>query len=172
MANRAINRCSDLASDFHYPLTDIDYADDDVLFANSVALLADALTKLSEKVSPLGLSISWIKTKHQSSVFVNDNEVETVDNFIYLGRIQHVESNLRVAPLVAFHVDGGARRLQFEPGSAYSTPALCRSCCTAANHGPHHLPPSIVLMLTTVRVDAYHRSCLRYILGIRWFDHI
>ena len=85
---RAFNRCPDLGSNFHHQFTDLDYADDIVLFANTVALLADALTTLSEEASPLGLSISWAKTKLQSlsdflpqppsRVIVNDNEVETV----------------------------------------------------------------------------------------------
>lgn len=71
-------------------LTDSDYVDDVVLFANSVAMLADVLTKRSDEAIPLGLSISWTKTKLHSlsdflptsTVIVNDNNVETVDNFI------------------------------------------------------------------------------------------
>ena len=44
-------------------ITDLDFADDAVIFAETTEVIVGALDLLSEKAEPLGLRVSWIKTK-------------------------------------------------------------------------------------------------------------
>ena len=44
-------------------ITDLDFADDAVIFAETTKVLEGALNSLSEEAEPLGLRVSWIKTK-------------------------------------------------------------------------------------------------------------
>ena len=46
-------------------ITDLDFADDAVIFAETTEVLAEALDSLNEEAEPLGLRVSWIKTKVQ-----------------------------------------------------------------------------------------------------------
>ena len=80
-------------------LTDLDFADDAVIFAEMLELLVGALETLSSELEPLGLKVSWIKTKIQifsssledalQSVPVCGGDVELVDRFTYLGSDVH-----------------------------------------------------------------------------------
>ena len=47
-------------------ITDLDFADDAVIFAETVESITEALETLSEEAEPLGLRVSWIKTKIQA----------------------------------------------------------------------------------------------------------
>ena len=79
-------------------ITDLDFADDIAIFAETLEALVTALDTLSIESRPLGLKVSWIKTKIQKFVgfFVENNNlpppvvvqgepVSFVDNFVYLG---------------------------------------------------------------------------------------
>ncbi len=76
-------------------ISDLDFADDAVIFAEIVEILIEALEKLSEESEPLGLRVSWVKTKVQAfngilgpavqSVTVGRESVELTDRFTYLG---------------------------------------------------------------------------------------
>ena len=78
-------------------ITDLDFADDAVIFAETVGILTSALETLSEESEPLGLRVSWIKTKVQAfgdlmdeageSVSICGENVEVVDDFTYLGSV-------------------------------------------------------------------------------------
>ena len=46
-------------------VTDLDFADDAVTFAEMLELLVGALESLSSELEPLGLKVSWVKTKIQ-----------------------------------------------------------------------------------------------------------
>ena len=46
-------------------VTDLDFADDAVTFAETLELLVGALETLSFELEPLGLKVSWVKTKIQ-----------------------------------------------------------------------------------------------------------
>ena len=48
-------------------ITDLDFADDAVVFAETLEILTGALERLSEEAEPLGLRVSWLKTKVQAS---------------------------------------------------------------------------------------------------------
>jgi hypothetical protein len=80
-------------------ITDLDFADDAVIFAETVDILIEALESLSEEAEPLGLRVSWVKTKIQvfgdvlddtiDSLPVSGENVEIVDRFTYLGSVIH-----------------------------------------------------------------------------------
>ena len=50
-------------------ISDLDLADDAVIFAETLDILLGALEVLNEESEPLGLRVSWVKTKIQA---VND----------------------------------------------------------------------------------------------------
>ena len=76
-------------------ISDLDFADDAVIFAEIMETLVEALDRLSEESEPLGLRVSWVKTKVQAfngildpavqSVTVGREVVELTDRFTYLG---------------------------------------------------------------------------------------
>ena len=80
-------------------VTHVDFANDAVIFVRTTEVLADALESLSEEAEPLGLRVSWIKTKVQAfggildatiaSIPVNDENVEITQTFTYLGSVIH-----------------------------------------------------------------------------------
>ena len=79
-------------------ITDHNFADDIVIFADTLEALMVSLDTLSTESKPLGLKVSWIKTKIQKfvsffdaninlppPVVVQGEPVSFVDNFVYLG---------------------------------------------------------------------------------------
>ena len=64
--------------------TDRDFADDAVIFAETTEVLAGALDLLSERAEPLGLRVSWIKTKVQAFSNILD---ATVSQFLWTRRM-------------------------------------------------------------------------------------
>ena len=44
-------------------ISDFDFADDAVIFAETLDILLGALEVLNEESEPLGLRVSWVKTK-------------------------------------------------------------------------------------------------------------
>ena len=78
-------------------ISDLDFADDAVIFAETLYILFGALEVLNEELEPLGLRVSWVKTKIQAfsdildaavlSVPVCGEDVEVVDRFTYLAVI-------------------------------------------------------------------------------------
>ena len=59
-------------------ITDLDFADDAVIFAETTVVLAGALDLLSVEAEPLGLRVSWIKTKVQAFGDILDATVELI----------------------------------------------------------------------------------------------
>ena len=47
-------------------ISDIDFADDSVIFAENLDILLGALEVLNKESKPLGLPVSWVKTKIQA----------------------------------------------------------------------------------------------------------
>ena len=83
-------------------ITDLVFPDDAVIFAEFMDMIVGVLETLSEEAEPLGLRVSWIKTKIQAfgdaldvameSVSVNGERVEIVDSFTYLGSVIHASA--------------------------------------------------------------------------------
>ena len=80
-------------------ITDLHFADDAVIFAETTEVLAGALDSLSEEAVPLGLRVTWIKTKVQAfgnildattdSFPVSDGNVEITQTFTYVDSVIH-----------------------------------------------------------------------------------
>ena len=47
-------------------ISDLDFADDAVIFAETLDILLGALEMLNQESEPLGLRVSWVKTKIQA----------------------------------------------------------------------------------------------------------
>ena len=47
-------------------ITDLDFADNPVIFTETTEVLSEAIESRSEEAKPLGLRVSWIKTKVQA----------------------------------------------------------------------------------------------------------
>ena len=81
-------------------ISDLDFADDAVIFADTLDILLGAHEVLNEESEPLGLRVSWVKTKIQAfndildaavlSVPVCGEDVEVTERFTYLGSDSHV----------------------------------------------------------------------------------
>jgi len=76
--------------------TDLDFADDVSLVAEMLEILVAGLLVLEDEAAPLGLQINWSKTKiqhvgephlTQPSVLVAAENVDLVDEFMYLGSL-------------------------------------------------------------------------------------
>ena len=84
-------------------ISDIDFANEAVIFAETSDILLGALEVLSEESEPLGLCVSWVKTKIQAfndildaavlSVPVCGEDVEVVERFSYLCIDIHVSAD-------------------------------------------------------------------------------
>ncbi|KAI8519272.1 hypothetical protein Bbelb_025290 [Branchiostoma belcheri] len=74
---RTISQSACGASFGNVTITDLDYADDVAILAEIMQALHLALHIMDSETRPLGLQISWQKTK--------SNTVEVVDKFTYLG---------------------------------------------------------------------------------------
>ena len=80
-------------------ITDLVFADDTVIFAKSLEVLMMALKALHEEAKPLGLKISWPKTKVQvfrglldeivQSIYTCGEDIDILDSFKYLGSVVH-----------------------------------------------------------------------------------
>ena len=83
-------------------ISDLDFADDAVIFVETLDILLGALKVLNEESEPLGLRVSWVKTKIQAfndildaailSVPVCGEDVEVTERFTYLGSDIHVSA--------------------------------------------------------------------------------
>ena len=83
-------------------ISDVDFADDAVIFAETLDILWGALEMLNEESEPLGLRVSWVKTKIQAfndildaailSVTVCGEDVEVTEIFTYSGSDIHVSA--------------------------------------------------------------------------------
>ena len=144
--------------------------------------IADALEVLREEASPLGLSSNWSKTKVLSfsdflpslprTININTEFCDTVDDFVYLGSrftrdCSSLTETLRRLQL-ARRTFGGLSRVWRNPKIRNATKLRILNKCVV----PVFLYGSDTWTLsasTTRRIDAYHRTCLRNILGIHWY---
>ena len=167
-------------------ITDLDFADDAVIFAEAVDVLSEALETLSEEAEPLGLRVSWIKTKIQAfgdlmdaavgSVPVRGENVEVVDKFTYLGSVIHSSSECGA------DVD---RRLGLAWGTMNSlNKTVWRSRYLSIRTKVRVLRSLVLPVLLygcetwtlkdglSSRLDSFLTQSLRRIFGYRWFDKV
>ena len=96
---RMSERSSCDVSFWNVKISDLDFTDDVVIFAEILDILLGALKVLNEELKPLGLWVSWVKTKIQAfndilnaailSVPVCGEDVEVTERFTCLGSDIH-----------------------------------------------------------------------------------
>ena len=167
-------------------VTDLDFADDAVIFAETLDVLTMALETLSEEAEPLGLRVSWIKTKIQEfgsildaaakSCRVVGEEVEIVEKFTYLGSVVH--SSTSCEPEVA-------RRLGLAYGAMNSLEKAVWRSRYLSRKTKVRVFSSLVMPVLLYsceawtltgelkrRLNTFVCNSLRKILGIRWQDFV
>ena len=80
-------------------IIDLVFADDALIFAESLVILVIALKALHEEAKPLGLQVSWPKTKVQvfgglldetvQSIHACGEDIDILDSIKYLGSVVH-----------------------------------------------------------------------------------
>ena len=151
--------------------TDLDYADDAVLFTQD-----SGRWRFDEAATTMGLHTSWEKTKLQNighgpppqSVSVDGHPVALTDQFVYLGSV--VDSTgyfctdvLRRVGLTS-SVMGQLDRVWHQNRLSLATKLRIYTTCVLA--------VSLHSAETWTAVQAFHMTCQRRILGIRWNDFI
>ena len=167
-------------------ITDLDFADDAVIFAETLDVLTAALETLSEEAEPLGLRVSWLKTKIQAfgdildaaakSCQVTGEKVEIVEKFTYLGSVVHNSTSCEA------EVD---RRLGLAYGAVNSLNKTVLRSRYLARTTKVRIFTSLVMPVLLYSCEAWTLTgglkrrlntfvcrSLRRILGIRWQDHV
>ena len=167
-------------------ITDLDFADDAVIFAETVESITEALETLSEEAEPLGLRVSWIKTKIQAfgdileagikSLPVAGENVDIVETFTYLGSVVHqsttceAEVNRRLG--LAHGVMNSLSKTVWRSRdlSRWTKVRVFKALVV-----PVLLYSSEAWTLTDGlkrRLDSFVTTSLRRIFGYRWQDHV
>ncbi|KAG0720083.1 Hyastatin [Chionoecetes opilio] len=115
-------------------ITDLVFADDAVIFAESLEVLVMALEALHEEAKPLGLEVSWLKTKVQvfgdlldeavQSVHACGEDIEILESFTYLGSAVHNDGGSRQEALRRIGIAHGV--MDSLSGSIWRCRYLCR----------------------------------------------
>ena len=183
---RTVNRSHCGASVGDVKITDLDFADDAVIFAESLEVLALTLEVLREEAEPLGLKVSWAKTKVQAfgdllddaavSIQACGENIEVVDKFTYLGSVIHhnrvsdhdVDRRLGLAYGVMNSLNQSiwrcrylCRRTKLRIFRTLVLPVLLYGCETWTLTGSLER-----------RINSFGTKSLRRIMGYRWFDRI
>ena len=167
-------------------ITDLDFADDAVIFAETLDVLIMALETLSEEAEPLGLRVSWIKTKIQDfgsildaamkSCRVEGEKVEIVEKFTYLGSVVHSSTSCEAEV---------ARRLGLAYGAMNSLKKAVWQSRYLSRKTKVRIFGSLVMPVLLYsceawtltgelkrRLNTFVCNSLRRIFGIRWQDHV
>ena len=167
-------------------ITDLVFADDAAIFAESLEVLVMALEALHEEVKPLGLKVSWAKTKVQvfggvldetvQSVHACGEDIEILKSFTYLGSV--------------VHNDGGSsqevtRRIGLAHGVMDSLNTSIWRCRYLCRRTKIRIFKSLVIPVLLYgcetwtlntdlkrRIDVFGTRCLRRIMGYRWYDFV
>ena len=167
-------------------ITDLDFADDAVIFAETLDVLIMALETLSEEAEPLGLRVSWVKTKIQDfgsildaamkSCRVEGEKVEIVEKFTYLGSVVHSSTSCEAEV---------ARRLGLAYGAMNSLKKAVWQSRYLSRKTKVRIFGSLVMPVLLYsceawtlteglkrRLNTFVCNSLRRIFGIRWQDHV
>lgn len=168
-----------------FTISDLDFADDVVLLAEILSTLVGSLEALSRAAEPLGLKVSWAKTKIQAfdevlqgveSVAVCSENVEIVNRFTYLGSVIHsdggsdldVERRLGMAYTAMESLNNSvwrcrnlSRRIKVRVFETLVLPVLFYGAETWT-----------LVSRTSARINSFLTKSLRRILGYRWDDFV
>ena len=154
----------------------------DTLIVVFTYLLTYFPAQFSEAVTPLGLRM-WAKTKLQNlgagpppeNISISDNDVESVDDFMYLGSLQPSDgqsrADMRRRISLAAATMSSLSRIWKDKRLLFATKiciyqGLILSVLLCASE-------TWILLAADVRsLEAFYMKCQRQILGIRWFDRI
>ncbi|KAG0723026.1 LINE-1 retrotransposable element ORF2 protein [Chionoecetes opilio] len=167
-------------------ITDLVFADDAVIFAESLEVLLMALEALHGEAKPLGLEVSWLKTKVQvfgelldeavQSVHACGEDIEILESFTYLGSAVHNDGGSRQEVLRRIGIAHGA--MDSLSGSIWRCRYLCRR--TKIRIFKSLVIPVLLYGCETWtlnsdlkrRINAFGNKCLRRIMGYRWDDYV
>ncbi|KAI8518836.1 hypothetical protein Bbelb_020930 [Branchiostoma belcheri] len=172
---RTVEQCNCGASFGDFTVTDLDFADDVAILAEVLEVLQLALQAMDTETQPLGLMVSWEKTKVQClsdfeaprpGPVINARQVESVERFSYLGGTitsdcrSYADIHLRIgrasAAMASLKNVWSNRKLSLQ-----TKLRLYNNSETWTLTATHEL-----------RVNAFDTRCLRRLLGIRWFDRV
>ncbi|KAG0726800.1 DNA-directed RNA polymerases I, II, and III subunit RPABC2 [Chionoecetes opilio] len=132
--DKVVDRSNCGASVGNTKITDLVFADDAVIFAESLEVLVMALEALHEEAKPLGLEVSWLKTKVQvfgdlldeavQSVHACGEDIEILESFTYLGSTVHNDGGSRQEVLRRIGIAHGV--MDSLSGSIWRCRYLCR----------------------------------------------
>ncbi|KAG0712108.1 ATPase family AAA domain-containing protein 3-B [Chionoecetes opilio] len=160
-------------------ITDLVFADDAVIFAESLEVLVMALEALHEEAKPLGLEVSWLKTKVQvfgdlldeavQSVHACGEDIEILESFTYLGSAVHNDGGSRQEVLRRIGIAHGV--MDSLSGSIWHCRYLCRR--TKIRIFKSLVIPVLLYGCETWtlnsdlkrRINAFGNKCLRRIMG-------
>lgn len=183
---RAVDQSHCGASVGNTTVTDLVFADDAVILAESLEVLVLALEALHEEAKPLGLQVSWAKTKVQvfgglldetvQSVHACGEDIEILESFTYLGSVVHNSGGSRHEVL---------RRIGLAHGVMDSLNTSIWRCRYLCRRTKIRIFKSLVLPVLLYgsetwtlssdlkrRIDAFGNKCLRRVMGYRWFDFV
>ena len=184
--DRVVDQSHCGASIGNFKVTDLDFADDAVILAESLEVLVLALETFQEEAKPLGLKVSWVKTKVQvfgdllddavRSVHACGEDIEIKESFTYLGSVVHNSGRSDQEVL---------RRLGLAYGVMDSIDKSIWRCRYLSRRTKLRIFKSLVLPVFLYgcetwtlsrdlerRVDAFGTKCLRRIMGYRWLDYV
>ena len=104
-----LERLSCGASFRNVKICDLDFADDAVIFAETLDILLGAIKLLIEESEPLGLRVSWVKTKIQAFNDIFDAAINCLDsdNHVSAGCEPEVNKHLGQSWIVIDSLDHG-----------------------------------------------------------------
>ncbi|KAI8518904.1 hypothetical protein Bbelb_021610 [Branchiostoma belcheri] len=181
---RTVEQCNCGASFGDFTVTDLDFADDVAILAEVLEVLQLALQAMDTETQPLGLMVSWEKTKVQClsdfedprpGPVINARQVESVERFSYLGGTitsdcrSYADIHLRIgrasAAMASLKSVWSNRKLSLQTKlrlyNSLVLSILMYNSETWTLTATHEL-----------RVNAFDTRCLRRLLGIRWFDRV
>ena len=167
-------------------VSDLVFADDAVILAESLEVLVMALEVLHEEAKPLGLEVSWAKTKVQAfggllddtvrSVHACGEDIEVLKSFTYLGSV--VQNDGRSDQEVI-------RRIGLAYGVMDSLNTSIWRCRYLCRRTKIRIFKSLVLPVLLYgcetwtlnsdlekRLNVFGTKCLRRIMGYRWNDFV
>ncbi|KAI8499356.1 hypothetical protein Bbelb_231200 [Branchiostoma belcheri] len=181
---RTVEQCNCGVSFGDLTVTDLDFADDVAILAEVLEVLQLALQAMDTETQPLGLMVSWEKTKVQClsdfeaprpGPVINARQVESVERFSYLGGT--ITSDCRSDADIHLRI-GRASAAMASLDNVWSNRKLSLQTKLRLYNS---LVLSILMYnaetwtLTAtheLRVNAFDTRCLRRLLGIRWFDRV